>query len=118
MVDIDVVRTTARGLPEAEEHAHHGRPAFRVGGKIFATLWPVEQRVVLKLAPADQAFLVGHAPAAIAPVAGAWGHHGWTSVELEQVSAELLQEMLTTAWRHVAPKRLTRADPDTGGDDA
>jgi hypothetical protein len=26
-------------LPEAVELDHHGRPSFRVGGKIFATLW-------------------------------------------------------------------------------
>ena len=26
-------------LPEAVEQDHHGRPSFRVAGKIFATLW-------------------------------------------------------------------------------
>jgi hypothetical protein len=29
----------ALALPEAIEQDHHGRPSFRVGGKIFATLW-------------------------------------------------------------------------------
>ena len=31
-------RRLALALPEAVEQDHHGRPAFRVGGKIFATL--------------------------------------------------------------------------------
>jgi hypothetical protein len=32
-------RALALSLPEAVELDHHGRPSFRVGGKIFATLW-------------------------------------------------------------------------------
>jgi hypothetical protein len=32
-------RAVALSLPEAVEQDHHGRPSFRVGGKIFATLW-------------------------------------------------------------------------------
>jgi len=35
-------------LPEAVEQDHHGRPSFRVGGKIFATLWS-EQRMNVML---------------------------------------------------------------------
>ena len=32
-------RKLALALPEAVEQDHHGRPSFRVNGKIFATLW-------------------------------------------------------------------------------
>ena len=32
-------RRLALRLPDAVEQDHHGRPSFRVGGKIFATLW-------------------------------------------------------------------------------
>jgi hypothetical protein len=32
-------RQLALALPEAIEEDHHSRPSFRVGGKIFATLW-------------------------------------------------------------------------------
>ena len=32
-------RALALSLPEAVEQDHHGRPSFRVDGKIFATLW-------------------------------------------------------------------------------
>ena len=35
----DKFRQLALALPEAIEKAHMGHPDFRVGGKIFATLW-------------------------------------------------------------------------------
>jgi len=32
-------RRLALALPDAVEQDHHGRPSFRVAGKIFATIW-------------------------------------------------------------------------------
>ena len=40
-------RRLALALPEAVEQDHHGRPSFRVGGKIFATLWDEEHMNVM-----------------------------------------------------------------------
>jgi hypothetical protein len=42
-VSPDEARDVALSLPEAVEQDHHGRPSFRVGGKIFATLWSDER---------------------------------------------------------------------------
>src|ERR671916_2778965 len=39
MLDAEDVRRLALALPGALEADHHGRPSFRVGGRIFATLW-------------------------------------------------------------------------------
>jgi hypothetical protein len=39
MLSADDARRLALALPEATEQDHHGRPSFRVKGKIFATLW-------------------------------------------------------------------------------
>ncbi len=39
MTSPDQARRIALALPEAAERDHHGRPSFRVAGKIFATLW-------------------------------------------------------------------------------
>jgi hypothetical protein len=39
MVTADQARRIALALPDAIEQDHHGRPSFRVRGKIFATLW-------------------------------------------------------------------------------
>jgi hypothetical protein len=39
LVSLDEARRLALRLPEAVEQDHHGRPSFRVGGKILATQW-------------------------------------------------------------------------------
>jgi hypothetical protein len=39
MISVERARCLALALPEAIEADHHGRPSFRVAGKIFATVW-------------------------------------------------------------------------------
>ena len=39
MLSVDDARRLALALPEATEQDHHGRPSFRVAGRIFSTLW-------------------------------------------------------------------------------
>lgn len=109
MLDLDTARALAGALPEAEEHSHQGRPALRVRGKIFVTFWPDERRAVLKLPPAEQSALVMLDPRAFAPIPGAWGERGWTSVFLDHAAREVFQQALRAAWRAVAPKRLAAA---------
>ena len=46
-VSPEEARALALSLPEAVEQDHHGRPSFRVGGKIFATLWSEERMNVM-----------------------------------------------------------------------
>jgi hypothetical protein len=109
MLESQTVRELALALPETEEHDHRGHPSFRVRGKIFATLWPQEQRAVLKLAPADQSALVNLDPQTFSPVPGAWGNQGWTNVQLQTAERAILAMALTSAWREVAPKQLRAA---------
>jgi len=56
-----LVRRLALALPETIESSHLSRPDFRVRNKIFATLPPDGQTVVLRLAPADVDALVSAA---------------------------------------------------------
>ena len=65
------VRALALLLPEAVEGAHQGHPDFRVGGKIFATLWTDEERVVVKLTREMQAVVVEAEPDMFEPAPGA-----------------------------------------------
>lgn|SRR5262249_12409559 len=109
MLDCEGVRALALALPEVEEHEHWGRPSFRVRSKIFATLWPAEQRAMLKLPPDEQAALLMLAPATFSPVPGTWGERGSTFVQLQTVERADFQAALKTAWRGVAPKRLIAA---------
>jgi hypothetical protein len=46
-VSADEARTIALALPEVVEADHHGRPSFRVRGKIFATLWDHDRMNVM-----------------------------------------------------------------------
>ena len=46
-VSANEARALALSLPEALEFDHHGRPSFRVGGRIFATLWNEDRMNVM-----------------------------------------------------------------------
>jgi len=100
----DEARSLALSLPEAVEQDHHGRPSFRVGGKIFATLWS-EERMNVMLDEDGVRTAVHEAPEACKEVW--WGKRlAAVGVALARVDRELLQELLTDAWEQKAPKRL------------
>ncbi len=101
-------RRIALALPGAEESAHHGKPDFRVGGKVFASLEPAAGRSTVKLTPDEQELLMGAEPAAFSPAAGAWGRQGWTRISLEAVDEPTLRDALHRAWRNTAPRAATR----------
>jgi hypothetical protein len=46
-VSREQARRLALQLPEAVEQDHHGRPSFRVAGKIFATQWDEDHMNVM-----------------------------------------------------------------------
>jgi hypothetical protein len=95
----------ALGMPEARESAHFGKRDFRVGEKIFMSL-PQPGRAVLKLTPGQQAMVVETDPGLCAPVPGGWGLKGWTSVYFDGADDERVRDLIGTAWRNVAPKKL------------
>lgn len=103
------VRALARMLPETVEGTHSGNPDFRVGGRVFATLWVEEARVVLRLHPALQDALCEAEPDLFTPVDGAWGRRGWTSLDLDPCEEESLREALLAAWRVTAPPAVAGA---------
>jgi hypothetical protein len=103
-VSRDEARLLALSLPEAVEADHHGRPSFRVEGKIFATLWN-ENRMNVMLDEGGILTAVAHAPDACEQVW--WGKRlRAVGVELLRTDRELLAEMLRDAWEQKAPRRL------------
>lgn len=108
------LRALAQLLPGVSEGVHRGNPDFRVGGRVFATLWVEEARVVLRLAPADQAALCEAEPDLFAPLDGAWGRRGWTNLDLDLCPEETLRAALLGAWRTTAPAELRAAYADLG----
>ena len=99
-------RRLALSLPEAVEQDHHGRPSFRVGGKIFATLWD-ETRMNVMLDEDGVRTAVHAAPDACMEVW--WGKRlTAVGVQLARVNRAVLAELLRDAWEGKAPARLLR----------
>jgi hypothetical protein len=91
-------RALALALPGALERDHHGRPSFRVGGAIFATLWDAGHMNVMVEADAVRSY-VARAGAVYAEVW--WGKRlAAVAVTLALVAEEDLRELLTDAWEY------------------
>jgi hypothetical protein len=97
-------RRIALGLDGAFESAHMGHPDFRAHGRIFATLRGDGVHGMVSLTPEQQQRFVDDYPDAFAPVNGAWGRGGATSVVLAAADAELVGEAMTLAWQNAAAK--------------
>jgi hypothetical protein len=99
-------RGLALALPEVTEADHHGRPSFRVAGRIIAT---VPDGEALHVMVDDD---VAHAAAAARPDAVEllwWGRRlSRVRIRLAAASEELVADLLEAAWRRRAPARLRR----------
>jgi hypothetical protein len=93
-------RRIALSLEGAEEGSHMGRPDFRVGGRIFATLASAEQGCGnLELTAEQQAAFVEELPEVFLPVSGGWGRLGWTHLRLAAATEDVLTGALQAAWK-------------------
>lgn len=84
-------------LAGTEEGAHHGHPDFRVGGRIFGTLWPDKRRSVLRLSPDFAEALCQQRPTAFRVVSKSGGC-GWLAVDLNFVTKEEFHPLAEIAW--------------------
>ena len=102
MIARGTVRRLLLDLPEVVEQDHHGRPSFRVGGRIIATLWSPDELNVMAGEERIAAAVVTH-PAACTQVL--WGGRvAAVRVVLAEADAELLEDLLDHAWRRAAPR--------------
>jgi hypothetical protein len=108
MVAIDIAYKLATAFDEVTEAPHHDPlvNAFKVKGKIFATLNKVEKRMTVRLTPLNQNVFCTFDNTVIYPVPNKWGTQGWTHVNLKKVRKEMLQDILSVAYCTVAPKKL------------
>lgn len=96
MVSVEQARRLALVLPETVERDHHGRPSFRVAGRIFATIWDPEH-VNVMLDEAGVMTAVQAQPDICAEVW--WGKRlAAVRVDLRRADAKRLAGLLTDAW--------------------
>lgn len=93
-------RRIALSLEGVEEVSHAGLPAFRVGGRRFASLASQAAGYGnLVLLPEQQAAFVEEAPEIFLPIPGGFGRMGHTHIRLAAASQEILTGALRTAWK-------------------
>jgi hypothetical protein len=102
----DDVRALALALPEVAEAGHHGRPSFRLGGSILATLWD-DGALDVVLGESEARAAEGGA------VSMLWWGQRLSGVRIELAAADeaLVGDLLEEAWTRRAPARLRRRDP-------
>jgi hypothetical protein len=104
MVSQAQIRTLALALPQTAEQDHHGRPSFRVAGRIFANLWDERHMNVMLDEPGIRTAVQSH------PIVCEefwWGNRlRAVHVDLTLADQALAGELLGDAWEQKAPKRL------------
>jgi hypothetical protein len=106
MLTAQRARELALALPEAVEKDHHGRPSYRVGGKIFATQWDVHNVNVMLDEDGVRIAVDAH-PDVCSEVW--WGKRlAAVRVDLGRAGVKLVGQLLAAAWEAKAPKRLLR----------
>jgi hypothetical protein len=87
-------------LEGVEEYLHAGLPAFRVGGRKFASLASQgEGYGNLMLTVEQQAAFVEEAPRIFLPIPSGWGRMGHTHIRLAEANEDVLSGALRAAWK-------------------
>ena len=111
MADWPTVRALASSLPGAEESTTYGKPAFKVGGKLFAWMSPdrnADGALAVRADPGELPLLVEGAPDRYFQTPHYHGHP-ILLVHLDRIEERELQERIEDAWLLRAPKRLVDA---------
>lgn len=108
---VEDFRRIALSMRDVIESSHMEHPDFRVGGRIFATLgYPNHSWGVIKLTPEEQREFIQSHPSLFAPVKGAWGERGATTVNLDHVDEDTLRSAIRAAWSNTA-RKVSAAPP-------
>jgi hypothetical protein len=110
----DSIRKIALGLPQAEERETWGTPTFRVRDRIFVMFGEGGREAWVKSSHDEQRALVAMDPDTffVPPYVGP---SGWVGVRFRTVDRGEMEELVTEAWRMVAPKRLVKSFDEGAG---
>jgi hypothetical protein len=92
-------RRIALSLEGVEEYSHAGLPAFRVGGRKFASLASQAGGYGNLMLRLEQQEAFEEAPEIFLPIPGGWGKMGHTHIRLAAASEDVLTGALRTAWK-------------------
>ena len=111
---VDEFRRFVLSIDGVTEQSHHGKPDFRVNGKIALSLEEFESTITIKLDLSDQAALMARTdPAFTLP--GGWAKHGWTTISLVLADhdelVELISEAVDNTRSGAKPKTVNRSQP-------
>ena len=85
-----------------------GHPDFRVGNRVFASLWPKKKKIaVVKLSIANQTALLQMDPDAYS--LNGWSRQGWTNVHLDKMTPTRFRALAKESWSAVAEARVVSA---------
>jgi hypothetical protein len=87
--------------------SHHGRVDFRLNGKIVVNLED-DGAITIKLPLDEQQALLSDYPEHVSLPSG-WGHHGWTTLDIEHLEPNFIQELIDTSIRTIASAKGKRA---------
>ena len=94
---VDELRRFVLTLDAARESSHQGNPDFRYENRIVVNLDEKTRSITIKLPLDEQAALIERADG-VCSLPGGWAKHGWTTISLDRVDDEELQELIVQAW--------------------
>jgi hypothetical protein len=101
----------ALSLEGVEAYAQARLPAFRVGGRKFASLpSQAEGYGNLMLTPEQQAVFVEETPEVFLAIPGGWGRMGHTHIRLAEASEDVRRGVPRTAWKLRIDKNAKTAE--------
>ena len=111
MITLDDIRRYATAFPEVEETTHFRLPTFKVKGKPFAGVEKGAETAVVSISKEDAAAAVAADGEVFEEVwrKAATDIFVGLRVDLAKVSEERLAELVESAWRNKAPKRVIAA---------
>ena len=110
MPDWDTVREIAGALPGAEESTTYGKPAFKVGGKLFVWISPdrhADDALAVRVEPGEKELLIASDDAYFQTPH--YDGHPIVLIDLDRISRAELEERIEDAWLLRAPRRLADA---------
>jgi len=110
MPDWSTVREIAGALPGAEESTTYGKPAFKVGGKLFVWISPdrhADEALAARVDPDEKELILGSG----GPFFQTPHYDGRPIIliRLERATRTQLEERIEDSWLLRAPKRLADA---------